>query len=101
MILLGKAYGQEKVNVRMLTSVGAAMHVTTARELVDALRHIAANPESVHAMIVNGSFLRRPDAALDIARATLCLARTPMADDAHYRKHFLQFYWGRKPAHIR
>lgn len=101
MILLGKAYGQEKVNVRMLTSVGAAMHVTTARELVDALRHIAANPESVHAMLVNGSFLRRPDAALDIARATLCLARTPMADDAHYRKHFLQFYWGRKPAHIR
>lgn len=101
MILLGKAYGQEKVNVRMLTSVGAALHVTTARELVDALRHIAANPESVHAMLVNGSFLRRPDAALDIARATLRLAQAPADDDSHYRKHFVQFYWGRKPAHIR
>ena len=47
MILLGKAYGQEKVNVQMLTSLGAAMHVTTARELLDTLRLIAApkNPD--------------------------------------------------------
>lgn len=102
MILLGKAYGQEKVNVRMLTSVGAAMSVTTSRELLDALRHIAANPESVRAMLVNGSFLRRPDAARDVCARTLRLAaQAPAADDPLYRKHFLHFYWGGKPAHTR
>lgn len=102
MILLGRAYGQEKVNVRMLTSLGAALHVTTARELLDALRHIAQNPESMHAMLVNGSFLRRPDAARDVATATLRLAAAPKnATDVRYHKHFMWFYWGSKPAHIR
>ncbi|MRX83716.1 UDP-N-acetylglucosamine--LPS N-acetylglucosamine transferase [Eggerthella sp. HF-4214] len=102
MILLGKAYGQEKVNVQMLTSLGAAMHVTTARELLDTLRHVARNPESAHAMLINGSFLRHPDAAEDIAKATLRLIAEPKnPDDPRYRKHFLQFYWGKKPAHIR
>lgn len=102
MILLGKAYGQEKANVRMLTSLGAAMHVTTARELLDALRHIAAHPDSMRAMLVNGSFLRRPDAALDIARATFRLIEAPKApDDPSRKKRFAQLYWGEKPAHIR
>lgn len=102
MILLGKAYGQEKVNVQMLTSLGAAMHVTTARELLDTLRHVAKNPESAHAMLINGSFLRRPNAAEDIAKATLRLIAEPKnPDDPRYRKHLLHFYWGKKPAHIR
>lgn len=102
MILLGRAYGQEKVNVRMLTSLGAAMHVTTARELLDALRHVAKNPESARAMLINGSFLRHPDAARDIATATLRLIDAPKdPDDLRYRKHFLHFYWGSAPAHIR
>ena len=102
MVLLGRAYGQEKVNVQMLTAVGAAMHVTTYRELVDALRHIEANPESMHSMLVNGSFLRRPDAARDVAGATLELAAHPKnPDDPQRRKHFLRFYWGGKPAHTR
>lgn len=102
MILLGKAYGQEKVNVQMLTSLGAAMHVTTARELLDALRHIAKNPEHMRAMLVNGRFLRRPDAARDIAAATLRLAAAPKNDaDPLYRKRFMRFYWGGKPAHTR
>ncbi|BAK44346.1 glycosyltransferase [Eggerthella sp. YY7918] len=102
MVLLGRAYGQEKVNVQMLTSLGAALHVTTARELLDALRHIAKNPESIHAMLVNGSFLRRANAARDIAAATLRLAAEPKdPDDSRYRKHFMWFYWGNKPAHTR
>ena len=102
MILLGKAYGQEKVNVQMLTSLGAAMHVTTARELLDTLRHIADNPEHARAMLVNGSFLRRPDAARDIGAATLRLAAAPKnAADPLYRKRFVKFYWGGKPAHTR
>lgn len=102
MILLGKAYGQEKANVRMLTSLGAAMHVTTWRELLDALRHVANNPDSVRAMLVNGSFLRRPNAARDIAAATLSLADAPKDEsDPLYKKHFLHFYWGKKPAHVR
>lgn len=102
MILLGRAYGQEKVNVRMLTSLGAAMHVTTSRELLDALRHIEKNPESIRSMLINGSFLRHPDAARDVARATLELTAHPKsADDPQRRKHFLRFYWGGKPAHTR
>ena len=88
--------------MQMLTSLGAAMHVTTARELLDALRHIAKNPEHMRAMLVNGRFLRRPDAARDIAAATLRLAAAPKNDaDPLYRKRFLQFYWGGKPAHTR
>ncbi|OUO90927.1 UDP-N-acetylglucosamine--LPS N-acetylglucosamine transferase [Gordonibacter sp. An230] len=102
MILMGKAYGQEKVNVQMLTSLGAAMHATTARELLEALRRVARNPESARAMLVNGSFLRRPDAARDIAIATMRLVEKPKDPaDARYRKRFLHFYWGGKPAHIR
>lgn len=102
MILLGRAYGQEKANVNMLTATGAAMHVTTARELLDTLSHIDRNPESIRAMLVNGSFLRRPDAARDIARAALDLASRPRSpDDPLRKKHLARFYWGGKPAHIR
>ncbi|HIT45799.1 MAG TPA: UDP-N-acetylglucosamine 2-epimerase [Candidatus Aphodovivens excrementavium] len=102
MILLGKAYGQENINVRTLTALGAAMHVTTARELVDALRHISRNPQSVDAMLINGSFLRRPDAARDIAKAAIALAqKPPAANDPTRKKRFMHFYWGKKPAHIR
>lgn len=102
MILLGRAYGQEKANVLMLTAIGAAMHVTTARELLDALGHIAKNPESMRAMLVNGSFLRRPNAARDVARAALKLAAHPKSpDDPLRKKHFARFYWGGKPAHTR
>ncbi len=102
MVLLGKAYGQEKANVVTLTSLGAAMHVTTWRELLDTLRHIDKNPASIESMLVNASFLRRPDAALDIARAALDLAaHEPSHDEAMRRKRFAHFYWGDKPAHIR
>ena len=101
MVLLGKAYGQEKANVTMLTSTGAAMHVTTWRELLDALRHIDRNPASAEAMLVNGAFLRRPDASLDIARAALELARAGADGRPARRRRFMQFYWGRKPAHTR
>ncbi|NGM17403.1 glycosyltransferase [Eggerthellaceae bacterium zg-893] len=102
MLLLGRAYGQEKVNVNMLTSQGAAMHATTAREMLDALRHIAAVPQSVESMVIHGRFIRRPDAARDIVKATLDLAAHPKdAGDPLFRKHFLHFYWGGKPAHIR
>ena len=51
MILLGRAYGQENINVRMLTSLGAALHVTTARELVGAMGHVDTNPAIVEAML--------------------------------------------------
>lgn len=102
MILLGRAYGQEKVNARMLTSLGAAMHVTTGRELLEALGHIEQSPESARAMLINGSFLRKPHAARTIAAATLRLMHsTPRPDDPIYHKHLLHFYWGKKPAHTR
>ena len=102
MILLGRAYGQEKVNVLMLTAVGAAMHVTTSRELLDALRHIEKTPESIRSMLVNGRFLRHESAARDVARAALELAAHPKKPDDPLRKrHFMGFYWGGKPAHMR
>ncbi len=102
MILLGKAYGQEKVNMNMLTSLGAAMHVTTSRELYDTLMHIAHNPEHIRAMLVNGSFLRRPNAARSIATATLNLiTETKDPSDYIYDKHFVRFFRGKKPAHLR
>lgn len=102
MMLLGRAYGQEKANVVTLTSLGAAMHVTTWRELLEALRHIDKNAASVESMLINASFLRKPEAALDIARATLDLAaREPSPDEALRRKRFAHFYWGGAPAHIR
>lgn len=102
MILLGRAYGQEKANVQMLTAVGAAMHVTTARELLESLRHIARYPQSTQAMLINGGIIRRPEAALDIARAAFRLVeKTKAGDLAEHRKRLLWLYWGKKPAHIR
>ena len=102
MILLGRAYGQEKANVSMLTAAGAALHVTTARELAYALRHINKNPESTRSMLVNASFLRKPEAALDIARATLALAGPDaLPNPRAAKRHFVHFYLGGKPAHTR
>lgn len=102
MILLGRAYGQEKANLRMLTGVGAAFSATTARELFDTLRGIQDNPRSIQAMLVNASLLRHPGAAEAIARLTLELAdpaeQLPTRTDV---RHFLHFYWGHKPAHVR
>ena len=102
MILLGRAYGQEKANVRMLTGAGAAMAATTPRELLDTLRHISEQPASAEAMLINASLLRRPRAAMDIARATFRLiAKEPVRDGKLRARHFIHFYWGRKPAHTR
>lgn len=102
MILLGKAYGQENINVRMLTSVGAASHVTTYREFMVELRRILRNPQVIDAMLMNGGFIRRPDAAIEIAQAALELAQRDVPKtDPRRKKHFLHFYWGGKPAHTR
>ena len=102
MILLGRAYGQEKANVRMLTGAGAALAAATPRELLDTLRHISEQPASADAMLINASLLRRPHAAADIARATFRLiAKEPVRDGKLRAKRFLHFYWGRKPAHTR
>ncbi len=102
MILMGKAYGQEKANVRMLTATGAALHVTTLRELVSTLRHIETHPESTRALLLNASFLRRPNAAIDIALASYEFATSNLYDDLKFRiKHFLRFFKGYMPAHTR
>lgn len=97
MILLGKSYGQEKVNTTMLTSWGAGMHVTTARELITTMKHLHDNPASLEALVINGDALRRPNAAEAIVRHTMELVghtkRRPI--------HFAEFYWGDKPAHTR
>ena len=104
MLLVGRAYGQEKVNVNMLTSNGAAMHVTTARELIDALNSVDAHPERVEAMVVNANLLRKPEAALDIAKLALKLSTLSPKERHMYnpkKANIFAFYWGNKPAHIR
>ncbi|MGI6046308.1 MAG: glycosyltransferase [Eggerthellaceae bacterium] len=102
MILMGQTYGQEKVNMRMLTAAGAALHVTTPRELLSALRHIEKDSESLRAMEINSRLLRHPDAARDIAKKTIALAKKPRKpDDPLLVKHFMRFYIGDKPAHVR
>ena len=106
MILLGKTYGQEKSNRRMLTAMGAALHVTTARELLATLAHITRHPNSIDAMAISGKILHRPDAALDIARAAFKEAeksndKSNKEQAKKRKKRFLWFYWGKKPAHTR
>lgn len=97
MILLGKSYGQEKSNTAMLTGMGAGMHVTTARELILMLHHLEENPESLRGLLINANALRKPRAAEEIVCATMELVGVPQERE----KHFLEFYWGGKPAHIR
>lgn len=97
MILLGKSYGQEKANTTMLTSFGASMHATTARELIMTLHHLEAHPEALPAMLINANALRKPLAAQDIVRATMNLA----GQQAEHKKCFVDFYWGDRPAHTR
>ena len=97
MLLLGKAYGQEKANTVMLTSFGASMHATTSRELVMQLRHLHDTPEALHGLLVNARALRRPHAASDIVRSTMRLVG--VACDRE--RHFIELYWGGKPAHAR
>lgn len=97
MLLLGKAYGQEKANAVMLTSLGASMHVTTARELLSALRTLERFPEALRALAVNTSMLRRPDAAEQVVMRSLELVGT----DCSTKRNFVRFYRGGRPAHAR
>lgn len=97
MVLLGRSYGQEKANTTLLTSFGASMHATTARELVSTLERLHRNPEALHALLVNADSLRRPHAAEDVAKAAMRLVGSPCKRE----RHFAEFYWGDKPAHVR
>lgn len=102
MVLMGRAYGQEKANVTMLTSTGGAFHVTTSRELLDLLAQVSRRPEITSAILTNASLIRRPHASFDIARATIRLIDEERDElSPLYRRHFMHFYWGHKPAHTR
>lgn len=103
MILVGHAYGQEKANVRLLTSLGAAHHVQTARELVTALKFVSRVDGGLEAMLTNEQYLRRPDAARDIAMATFQMAFTPLTDEEREKRtgHHPFVYLGNRPAHTR
>lgn len=97
MLLVGKSYGQEKANTVMLTSFGASLHATTARELVLTLERIHRCPEALDALLIGANALRKPNAAEDIVRATMEQTKI----ERNHQKHFLEFYWGEKPAHTR
>ena len=97
MLLVGKSYGQEKANTVMLTSFGASLHATTSRELVLTLERIQRYPEALDALLIGANALRKPNAAEDIVRATMEQTKI----ERNHQKHFLEFYWGEKPAHTR
>lgn len=101
MILIGQAYGQEKANVLMLTGNGAALHVTTSRELIDALKKFSEHPESHQAFLINASLVRKPYAALDITKATHKLIDERDVHPYNQKLRLLGLYWGHKPAHTR
>jgi processive 1,2-diacylglycerol beta-glucosyltransferase len=103
MILIGQAYAQEKVNVRMLTSMGAAIHVQTPREIFEALCFATGSEGGIAAMHSMGErYFRHPDAAKDIASESLRLAFLPTTDELELRKKWHGvFYFGNKPAHVR
>ena len=97
MLLVGKSYGQEKANTVMLTSFGASLHATTSRELVLTLERIQRYPEALDALLIGANALRKPNAAEDIVRATMEQTKI----ERNHQKHFIEFYWGEKPAHTR
>lgn len=108
MILVGRAYGQEKANVNMLTGNGAAMHVTTPRELRSRLDRFSANPMLLNSMLFNANLLRKPNAAGDIVKATMALVADAPAEGTNRRWHrrlpglyLLNLYIGDRPAHTR
>ena len=80
-------------------------HATTPRELLDTLRHISDHSASAHAMLMNASILRRPNAAEGIARATLrhsSGASRRGTRSCGAASDFLHFYWGKQArAHVR
>ena len=98
MLLLGKSYGQEKANTVMLTGFGASLHATTSRELITTLYRVQQRPESLAALLINASLLRRPDAADKIVLETMRLVKHGCPAG---KRHFAEFYWGDKPAHVR
>lgn len=99
MILTCRAYGQEKANVKMLTGAGAAIHVTTVRELYAALRLANKNPKAFDGLRQAASYLRKPNAAIDVAKETLLCASSNRAFKKSGR--FLSVYFGDEPAHTR
>ena len=108
MILVGRAYGQEKANVNMLTGNGAAMHVTTPRELRSRLDRFSANPRLLDSMLFNANLLRKPNAAADIVRITMKLvseAPTEGTTHAWHRRlpklYLMKLSLGDRPAHTR
>ena len=81
----------------MLTSFGASLHATTARELILTLERIQRYPEALDALLIGANALRKPNAAEDIVRATMEQTKI----ERNHQKHFIEFYWGEKPAHTR
>jgi processive 1,2-diacylglycerol beta-glucosyltransferase len=104
MVLVGRAYGQEKVNVTLLTSLGAAMHVQTARELAWTLRYISQSMARLESLREGEDYLRKPDAAAQIAIAAMQAIYGETDEATRSRRaehHFIKFYWGHQPAHTR
>ena len=74
MLLVGKGYAQEHINIDYLTSIGAAYHATTYKEMIQLLVKILSNKHVYQVLQENSNDVRKPDAAFDIGRATLIMS---------------------------
>ena len=102
MLLVGRAYGQENVNARMLTSTGAAMQVTTWREMVNKIRFLLEDKNRLKGLKNNSSYIRKPNAAIDIAKHTFDLIeKYEKEPPSPVQQRLLHFYIGSAPTHKR
>ena len=97
LIIVGRSFGQEDANTTTITRAGAGVQVLTAHELLEILRRIQQEPETLERMVKGGANLRKPDSAHRVAMATL----DKIGHISHIPNIFVFFYWGKKPLRTR
>jgi 1,2-diacylglycerol 3-beta-galactosyltransferase len=74
LILTSYLPGQEKANVRLVTSSGAGIYVPHPDQLPQVTSDLLANPDRYHRMRARAAALAQPAATLEIARRCLAVA---------------------------
>lgn len=97
LIIVGRSFGQEDANTTTITRAGAGVQVLTAHELLQILKRIQQEPETLERMVKGGAELRKPDSAHRVALATL----DKVGKVGKLPNLFLFFYWGGKPLRTR
>lgn len=74
MVLMGPPVGQERANMRLLVSQGAAVEAEGPRAVRHAICRLAGDPEGLREMSRRARALGHPDSALAVANLALSLA---------------------------